>query len=1642
MAKTFSGWINGEQTVVEVSDTGVITAVRKGSAVITYTDQNNKTNQYTINVIPGEADSDRFIIIGQGEGFRGDEMPVDIRLANTEGITSGEFTILYDNTRLTAVSAEAGECISGDGTHVYLSDAAGAVRVIFSGISQAQEEGDNDGDVLLKLRLKIKDNSLYGKTAISAARAVFNLDDGKSVSGKSAYGTVLVKYTDKDSLLSLSNDKVTLQRDYSQIVDVSVKNLTDDPVHYYLQAENPYEDIYLNFVDSGSDLAPITINGKEILHINLSVFLQNAQREEYSIPVKVMVEKNGVFVENGSVNVDFYCHIPVLDIDFKTAEINGSTLETKYTLSNNGDSITDLTLRIEGDAADYVRFENTFNNYRFNSGQQITAILSPDLTAMKEDSLTRVEGKLVASGAGKELAYDISFNTGGKEIHSLKSGRVAMMQDGNPYYDIECTSSSTNMDEMNAEKLQSFVKENGDFTLSATRNYLYSGGSGTVTVEIIVGGKGTTSQEYPQGLTVDKEKGTVVNCSTVEIDSKDSYDWAVEILNAIGDQFNLKKDAAAAVDRLVLGEVPKEVTVMTYVTDGIFKILDADNRAKSFMNIYKGLSYVSDGFGYLSDLADATSLFANPDVSEDDAQGYLLLKLAENIVGIPSDPTGRVFGTTMKYGFKLLENMHKTLIGEGPLSEYSNDELGNYIHQLVNGVQCTNAGKVTCNAPLARGMKGFGAYMEIYRRLGSGQLDSRNILQSLGYKSRGSVKGSDDSDGDGQQEAAFMYITARMASGSHDFTNRVKGHYYIQVNDTYMGSIETDGVTEVTGFGLFTDELNTGSNTIVRSYDTNPGSHRVVAETEINTYVPEDAVLSFIGSADEYMDITPHPDFAVYPENIYVSDEYGDSTTAVSGSESKIAVNVYNRGQRGGWTDIVIYDGDDEIYREENAYISAFGKHAISADWIPSTRSSAKIRVILDNKTRYADEIKLGNNDAEMTFPVRQKVIPEVKGIYPDRIELLNGSDTIQISADVSNISDIVSAEFAIDGNAISQDTKFADYQNGRRYSAEVSGELLNEGTHEISLTINYKASSEQIRSVSSTSEIVVTYHNCEKQGHIMKTLEGSDWICDDCGARCKDIGSAEITLQYYNIEYTGNPAVPAVTVKYDGNTLKEETDYVISYTDNTSIGVAKVTVAGRGEYCGSVQLSFTIGSEEQIDDCDHDYDSETTPADCIHDGYTTYICKLCGKMYVEPDEKALGHSWDDGTVTVAPGCDNDGIITCLCTRCGETRTDVIPHKEHKWGGWVVVTKPTYTNEGKEQRRCSNCEAVEERTIARLTPQSITKATVTGVVSMTYTGRAIKQTPVVTLKGKTLNSGTDYIVKYKNNTYAGTAAVTITGTGNFKGSITATFTIKKADQTIKAKAAASSIAVGRTTTVSTTGNKGSVTYKSSNTTIATVAKSTGKVTAKKVGTVKITATSAATDNFKSASKTVTINVVPAATTLLTASNLAAGIRLNWKKVAGAKGYKVYRGTSLYKTITSGSTVTYTDTKASTNGTKYTYKVIATAATGPSTLSKSVAAYRVARPAISSATNSATGRMTVKWGRNTKATGYQVQYCLNKSFSSGNKAATIKSNKTVSKTIGSLTKGKMYYVRVRSYKTVSGKNHYSAWSVVKAVKVKK
>ena len=325
--------------------------------------------------------------------------------------------------------------------------------------------------------------------------------------------------------------------------------------------------------------------------------------------------------------------------------------------------------------------------------------------------------------------------------------------------------------------------------------------------------------------------------------------------------------------------------------------------------------------------------------------------------------------------------------------------------------------------------------------------------------------------------------------------------------------------------------------------------------------------------------------------------------------------------------------------------------------------------------------------------------------------------------------------------------------------------------------------------------------------------------------------------------------------------------------------------------------------------------------------------------------------------------------------------------------------------------------------------------------AVTYTGKARTKTFTIKNGDLPLVKDTDYTVEYANNVNAGTADVIVTGIGNYTGTVTKNFTINKADQTITVNATTFSVAVGKTKTV-TGSAKGTISFVSKDATIASVGSSTGVVTGKKVGTVTVTVKAAATTNYNAATKAVTIKVLPAATTSVTCTNLAKGIKVTWKKVTGATGYYVYRNDTQIKKITSGSTVTLTDTAAATNGKKYVYKVVAFAGTGKSTLSKSKTIYLVKQPAISSVTNSAAGKMTVKWAKNSTATGYEIQYSTSSTFASGKKTVTATGASTVSKVIGSLTKGKTYYVRLRTYKTVSGTKYYSAWSAKKSLKIVK
>ncbi len=201
-------------------------------------------------------------------------------------------------------------------------------------------------------------------------------------------------------------------------------------------------------------------------------------------------------------------------------------------------------------------------------------------------------------------------------------------------------------------------------------------------------------------------------------------------------------------------------------------------------------------------------------------------------------------------------------------------------------------------------------------------------------------------------------------------------------------------------------------------------------------------------------------------------------------------------------------------------------------------------------------------------------------------------------------------------------------------------------------------------------------------------------------------------------------------------------------------------------------------------------------------------------------------------------------------------------------------------------------------------------------------------------------------------------------------------------------------------------------------------------------------------NF-SGTYTATFIINPATTDVKSLSNTAKGIKVTWNANRNCDKYEIYRKKNggepeFVTSIGSSATLSYTDIYAKTNGAKYQYLVMCYKKVGVtevySTFGKGPTIYYLTRPAISSFSSTAKKTATAKWNKNSKATGYKIEYATNSKFTS-KKTVTVKGASTVTKKLTGLSSKKTYYVRIRSYKTVSGKTYYSDYSAVKKVKVK-
>ena len=301
-------------------------------------------------------------------------------------------------------------------------------------------------------------------------------------------------------------------------------------------------------------------------------------------------------------------------------------------------------------------------------------------------------------------------------------------------------------------------------------------------------------------------------------------------------------------------------------------------------------------------------------------------------------------------------------------------------------------------------------------------------------------------------------------------------------------------------------------------------------------------------------------------------------------------------------------------------------------------------------------------------------------------------------------------------------------------------------------------------------------------------------------------------------------------------------------------------------------------------------------------EGTKKYTCTNCGETKTETIAKLVctEHVWDAGVVTKQPTYKTEGTRKYTCTNCGETKTEIIARlvcTNHAWDAGVVTKQPTYRTEGTRKYTCTNCGETKTKTIAKLacTTHAWDNGTVTKKATYTATG----------------------VRKYTCKTCGAAKQVTIAKLKLTK------VTVKAAQQTSAVKltwnrsAGASGYKIYRRTA------------KGRYVCIKTVKSGTTSYVDKTVksGNRYYYCVKAYNGNVLSGYTEASILYIKAP--VVTVRKSAQGVKLSWKKSAGAKKYIVYRKTPTgkyraVKTVTA-KTLSWTD-KTAKKGQTYYYIV--------------------------------------------------------------------------------------------------------------------
>ena len=236
--------------------------------------------------------------------------------------------------------------------------------------------------------------------------------------------------------------------------------------------------------------------------------------------------------------------------------------------------------------------------------------------------------------------------------------------------------------------------------------------------------------------------------------------------------------------------------------------------------------------------------------------------------------------------------------------------------------------------------------------------------------------------------------------------------------------------------------------------------------------------------------------------------------------------------------------------------------------------------------------------------------------------------------------------------------------------------------------------------------------------------------------------------------------------------------------------------------------------------------------------------------------------------------------------------------------------------------------------------------------------------------------------------------------------------------------------------------EGKVEWKTSDEKVVTVDEN-GTVKAAGLGKAVITA---ATEDGATAECKVTVKMPAAPGGVSAASKSYNQIKVSWKGVSGADGYKVSYGTTSKcgtKTVYVKSSARSYVFKGLKTGRKYYVRVCAYKTVDGKKVVGSPSSVKSVKPVPAKQTSfkvkAGTKKFTASWKKVSGACGYKVYYSTKKS--SGFKYKTVKGNSKVKYTVKNLKKGKTYYVKSRAYRVVNGKKVYGPYTSTVRVRVK-